>query len=333
MRPRILNPWYNRRIVVLLFAALLNVVPVHGLVLHELGDHTAIVRTDPVVEMLPAQIRRYRLEPPESFAPGTAVDALLDRSTVPPTLRDPIAAAAFAPGLPDRARALPVTIGGRLPVATLVDQDGRALQLASHFRPKTLLLSFIFTRCPDRTLCPAISGKFASMQQRLDPKRFALAEITLDPQYDSPAVLRRYAQGYGAHFEAWTLMTGTGSTIQRLLDAFDISSMRVSSSNFLHDDRLFIVAPDGRIASIVQTADWDPQGVLAQARAVAGLASNPFERFKLALIAEAVALCGGSESTGIALLELTLFTLLTTIAFAALWIVGRVLWSRHEHEL
>lgn len=314
----------------LFFAALLNVVPVHGVVLQRFPDHTAIVRTDAVTEMLPAQTRRYRLVPERSFVSGTALDGLLDRSTVPPTLRDPLAAADFAPGLPDRARALPVTIGGPLPAATLVDQDGRALQLASHFRDKTLLLSFAFTRCPDRTLCPAITGKFAYLAQHVDAKRFALAEITLDPQYDSPEVLRRYGAAYGARSEGWALLTGTGSTIQRLLDAFNISSMRVSSSNFLHDDRLFIVSPQGRVASIVETADWDPQSVLAQARAISGLASNPFERFKLALVAEAVALCGGSESSGIVLLELTLFTLLTAIALVALWLVGRVLWW---HEL
>jgi protein SCO1/2 len=316
--------------MLLVLAALLNVVPVHGVVLQQLHDRSVIVRTNAVVEMLPAQIRRYRLAPARTFTAGTAIDALLDRSTVPPTLRDTIAAADFTPGLPDRARAVPVKVGGRLPAATLVDQAGRVLQLESQFREKALLLSFMFTRCPDRTLCPAISGKFAYLQQRLDPKRFALVEITLDPQYDSPEVLRRYGKTYGQRPEAWALLTGTGSTIQRLLDAFNISSMRVSSNNFLHDDRLFIVAPDGRIASVVETADWDPQSALAQARAVSGLASNPFERFKLALIAEAVALCGGSESSGIALLELTLFTLLTAVVFAALWVVGRVLWSRHE---
>lgn len=315
--------------MVLLFAALLNAIPVHGLVLHEFGNRTAIVRTDAVVEMLPAQTQRYRLEPARSFAPGTSIDALLDRSTVPSTLSDPVAAAAFAPGLPDRARALPVRIGSRLPTATLVDQDERVLQLGTYFRGKTLMLSFMFTRCPDRTLCPAISAKFAYLQSRIDPARFALAEITLDPQYDSPEVLRRYGRALGANSKTWVLLTGPGSTIQRLIDAFNISSMRVSSSNFLHDDRLFILTPQGRVASVVESADWDPQSVLAQARAVSGLASNPFERFKLALIAEAVALCGGSESSGIALLELTLFTLLTAIAFAALWVVGRVLW-RHE---
>jgi cytochrome oxidase Cu insertion factor (SCO1/SenC/PrrC family) len=316
--------------IVLLAAALLAVLPIHGIVLTSLPDRTAIVRTDPVVDMLPAQTRRYRLSPVQHFAPGTTIDALLDTATQPPTLHDAVAAAAFAPGLPDRARIVPLTVGSTLPAAVLVDQDGRRLDLASAFRGRTLLLSFVFTRCPDRTLCPAISGKFAYLQPRLDPRHFALAEITLDPQYDSPAVLRRYGAAYGARPGSWALLTGTGSSIERVLDEFGISSMRVSTSNFLHDDRLFIATPAGKIADVVQTGGWDPQSVIAQARAVSGLSSNPFERFKLALVANVIALCGGSESTGIVLLELSLFTIFTAIAVAALWLVARILWGRRD---
>jgi cytochrome oxidase Cu insertion factor (SCO1/SenC/PrrC family) len=315
--------------VTIFFAALLlAVVPVHGLVLESFSDGTAIVRTDPVTQTLPAQTRRYRLSPKTVFAAGTPIDALLDESTRIPTLREPVAAAAFAPGLPEAGRVVPVRLGNSLPNAELVDQDGRIVSLASAFRGKTMLLSFVFTRCPDRTLCPAISGKFAYLQTQLDPRRFALVEITLDPQYDSPAVLREYAKAYDAHPGIWTLLTGTGSTIKHVLDEFQISSMRVSSENFLHDDRLFIVTPSGRVADVVETGGWDPQSVLAQAREISGLSSNPFERFKLALVAEVVALCGGSESTGVVLLELSLFTIITIVALTALWFVGRVLWSK-----
>lgn len=316
--------------LVLLAAALTAVIPVHGVVMDTLGDRSVIVRTDAVPGMLPPETRRYRLNPPVSFDTGTTIDALLEPSAGLPVLREPIAAAAFAPGLPDTGRVVPVRIGDALPAAELVGQDGHLVRLASAFRGKTLLLSFAFTRCPDRTLCPAISGKFAYLQQRLDPRRFALAEITLDPQYDSPAILRAYAATFGAKSASWVLLTGTGSTIAHLLAEFRISSMRVSTSNFLHDDRLFIVAPGGRVADIVETASWDPSGVMAQARAVSGLASNPLERFKLALVAEVVALCGGSESSGIELLELSLFTLLTAAAFLGLWAVARVLWSRRS---
>ncbi len=314
--------------IALLASALLALVPVHGLLIENLADRTAIVRTDAVVGMFAARTRRYRFVPPVTLRAGTTLDAMLDPAANPPELRDAVAAGAFAPGLPDAGRVVPVALGSKLPRAMLVDQQQRPVELDRAFSGKTLLLSFVFTRCPDRTLCPAISGKFAYLQQRLDPRRFALAEITLDPQYDSPAVLRAYGAAYGARPECWRLLTSTGSTIVRLLDAFGVSSMRVSESNFLHSDRLFIVAPTGRIADIVETGEWDPGGVLAQARAVSGLANNPFERFKLALIANAIALCGGSQFAGIALLELSLFTLIVLASAAALWTVARIIWPR-----
>jgi cytochrome oxidase Cu insertion factor (SCO1/SenC/PrrC family) len=312
--------------IVALALAAISLVPVHGVVLDTLHDRTVIVRTEPVTQMLPARTRRYVLRPNAAFEPGTNVDAFLDAASRPPLLLDTSAAAPFAPGLPDSGRAVPVVPGGALPRAVLVDQFARPVELDRAFRGKTLLLSFVFTRCPDRTLCPAISGKFAYLQAHLDPARFALAEITLDPQYDSPAVLRRYAHAYGAKRESWTLLTSTGSTIQRLLNAFEISSMRVSTSNFLHDDKLFVVAPTGRVAYVVDTADWDPRAVIAEARAISGVAGNPFERFKLALVANVIAICGGNQFAGIALLELSLFAIITAIALAGLWVVARVLW-------
>jgi len=170
--------------IALLAATAFALVPVHGVVLDTLPDHTVIVLTDPVPAMLPSLTRRYRFSPPAAFADGTNVDALLDPATRPPTLNRAIAAGRFAPGLPDTARAVRVEPGSSLPPAELVDQGGRPVRLDRAFRGKTLLLSFIFTRCHDRTLCPAISGKFAYLQGHLDPKHFALAEITLDPQYD-----------------------------------------------------------------------------------------------------------------------------------------------------
>lgn len=314
--------------MIALLAALMTLIPVHGVVISTLADGTAIARTDAVPRMLPSTIARYRIVPAARFARGTAFDALLDRSTKPASLRDAVPARVFSPGLPDRAKAVPVDLGSALPSAVLLDQNDRLVDLSRAFAGKTLLLSFMFTRCPDRTLCPAISGKFSYMQNRLDPRRFALAEISIDPPYDSPAVLHAYAASYGARSGRWLLLTGTGATVARLLDAFRISSMRLSSDNFLHDDKLFIVTPRGRVATIVQTGGWDPGEVTAQARAVAGVASNPFERLKLALIAEAVAVCGGSEFAGIALLELTLFLFLTATSFAALWAVARLIWSR-----
>lgn len=301
--------------------------PVHGLVLAVQPDRSAIVRTNIVPGMLGPQTRLYRLVPSVTLAAGAGVDGFVDRSTNPWTLRDPVAAGPFVPGLPDVGRVVAVDFGTPLPSALLVDQSGRLLSLRHAFANKTLLLSFIFTRCPDADLCPAISGKFAYLQHHLDPKRFALAEITLDPPYDSPAVLQRYGAIYGRG-PIWSLLTGRGDTIVRLLDAFGIDSLRVSSSDFIHTDKLFIVAPNGRVADVIQTASWDPDGVIAQARAVAGMTSNPFERFKLSLIADVTAFCGGSQWAGIVLLETALFFIITIFVTGGLWFIARALWGR-----
>jgi cytochrome oxidase Cu insertion factor (SCO1/SenC/PrrC family) len=312
----------------LIAAIAISLAPVHGVVLAGMPGGEAVVRTDAIVGVAPPLTRRFRLEPPLHVASGTGIDAYLDRSTMPWTLRDPVVAGPFTPGVPDPARVVPLELGGTLPAVELVDQDGKLVRLDRAFAGKTVLLSFVFTRCPDRTLCPAISGKYAYLQSHLDPKRFALVEITLDPPYDSPPVLRAYAAQYGANPAMWTMLTGKGSTVQHALNVFRIASMRVSSANFLHDDKLYVVAPDGRVAYVVETGDWDPEGVIAEARSVSGLASNPFERFKLSLVASVVALCGGSQFAGIVLLELALFGAITVIVTVSLWIVARVLWGR-----
>ena len=309
-------------------AAAVAIVPVHGVVLAPLGSAAAVVRLDPITDTVAPVTRRFRVDPPVRLEEGVGVDAYLDRSTAPWTLHSLNVAGPFAPGLPDNGRVISVDVNSPLPHAELVDQNGRIVELERAFAGKTLLLSFVFTRCPDRTLCPAISGKFACMESRLDPARFALAEITLDPPYDSPAVLRAYAAQYGARETIWTLLTGKGSAIQHLLNQFGIDSMRVSTANFIHSDRLFIVAPGGRIADVIETAAWDPDAAIAQARAVAGLSSNPLERWRLAFIAGVVALCGGSQTAGIVVLETTLFFAIVAIVAAALWAVARVLWAR-----
>jgi protein SCO1/2 len=311
----------------LVLAAVALVVPVHGTMLERLSDGTAIVRTEPVPQTLPAAIRRYRVLP-ATMSTGTEIDAFLDRSTTPWTLREAVAAGPFSPGLPEPGRVIPIELGSPLPAARLVDQNGRIVEFGRAFLGKTTLIAFVFSRCPDRTLCPAISGKFAYLQAHLDPARFALVEITLDPPYDSPAILRRYGATYGANSAIWSLLTGKGSTVQRLLDEFRIDSLRLSTNNFLHDDKLFIATSEGRIGFIAETASWDPQAALAQARSIAGLSSNPFERFKLSLVANVVAICGGSQFAGIVVLELALFFIIVLLVTGALWWVARILWAK-----
>lgn len=302
-------------------------VPVHGTVLGAGPDRTTIVRTDAVTGMVPAQTRAFRISPALQLPSGTGVDAFLDTSHEPWRLYDAAVAAKFVPGLPDRGTGFPIDIGTRLPHSKLVDQNGRLVDLASDFRGKVALVSFVFTRCPDRDECPAVSAKFAYMQQHLDSAHFHLVEITLDPVYDSPWVLHQYGRRYGADANAWSIVTGQPHEIERLLNRFGISSLRVSDANFIHNDKVFVVAQDGKVAQIVQTVGFAPEGLVAQARHLAGMASDPIGRFKLALVASVVALCGGSQLAGVVLLETVLFLLIAAVSFATLAWVARKMWK------
>jgi protein SCO1/2 len=304
----------------------LSLVPVHGLVL-QAANGVAVIRTNAVPGMLPSETRRY-LVPHVRLNAGAGVDAFLNVQTQPWTLRDVVAAGPFVPGLPHPGRVIRIDYGSALPAADLVDQLGHPVSLQRAFAGKTLLLSFVFTRCKDKDVCPAISGKYEYLQSHLNPRRFALAEITLDPPYDSPRVLRAYGTRFGANPAMWHLLTGRGVTIISLLDAFGVTSLQVSSDDFIHSDKLFIVAPNGRVADVLTTAQWDPRDVVAEARSVEGMVGNPFERFRLSLIAGVAAFCGGSQWAGVVLLELAVFFILAIFVTWGLWLFARELWGR-----
>ena len=60
-----------------------------------------------------------------------------------------------------------------------------------------------YTRCQDPRMCPLISAKFNALQHRIGTRKVHLVEVTLDPSYDRPAVLTRYAKAFGADPARW----------------------------------------------------------------------------------------------------------------------------------
>lgn len=302
-----------------------TIIPVHGTVLAVTSKNTAVIRNDAVTGMLPSTTRIYRIEPPIELNAGVGIDGFVDRSTRPWRWYDAAIAGRFVPGLPLTGKVKPLDAGAYLPHTQLVDQNGKFFDLASSLRGKVSLVSFIFTRCKDE--CPVISAKFAALQRQLDPAHFHLVEVTIDPVYDSPSVLARYARQFGASSAAWSIVTGQPHEVANLLDRFGISSLRAEKGNLIHNDRLFLSAPDGRITQVVQTAGFTPDSMAAQAKHLAGMVSNPFGRFQLWLIASVTALCGGNQFAGIVALETTLFFVIAVVSFVLLSWVARRLWG------
>ena len=97
--------------------------------------------------------------------------------------------------------------GAQIPDVPLVNQDGKTIHL-SDFKGKSVLITFIYTRCPFPTFCPLISNEFAALHKELlkapgDYKRTHLVSISLDPAFDTPPVLRKYGLGIPARRSGW----------------------------------------------------------------------------------------------------------------------------------
>ena len=174
-----------------------------------------------------------------------------------------------------------IAIGERLPVdPTLVDQTGRALRWST-LNGRAFVVAFIYTRCRESDECPATSAKFAQLQREL-PGSTHLLEITIDPAYDTPAVLQRYGALFGANPARWTLATGDPRTILTLAKRFDVNVSPGSTPGTLeHGEAIAVFDTRERLTSLTGGNSWQPREILAELQHASGRQSSAFDRFTL----------------------------------------------------
>ena len=148
---------------------------------------------------------------------------------------------------------------------TLVDQDGRSFTLAS-LRGKTVVLTFIYTRCPLPEFCPLMTERFKQLYPELKARlgeRAHLLSVSFDTDYDTPEVLRAYARQKGIQTDIWTLASGSPEEVGRLASLFQVLYMPEGSDQFVHNLVTIVIGPDGRVRRIFRGNRWKPEEVLA----------------------------------------------------------------------
>jgi len=183
--------------------------------------------------------------------------------------------------------------GDTIPALPLVDQSGHAFSI-EQLRGNAVVLSFIYTRCPDPNMCPLVSSKFARLQAQIGKNPIRLVEITLDPRFDTPRILRAYGHAFGAAPGRWTLATGTLSAIDDLATRLGIATHWTTPATLIHTEAAIIVDRDGRIAETIDGTAWTSDQVLALAREAAGIQPSPVARIGVWLTG-AIEACGGGR--------------------------------------
>jgi protein SCO1/2 len=170
-------------------------------------------------------------------------------------------ALARAHGRPDdhgRAR-LPAL--GEIPAFSMPDQRGQPVTSTS-LRGQVLIVDFFYATCP--TSCPRLSAQMAAFQERLDtrdPKLpVHLLSITLDPENDTPEVLRDYAQRYHADDARWSFLSGRSEELDRLVVkgfkvAFERADPSAGLGSIMHGEWFVLVDRGGRIRGYYQISD------------------------------------------------------------------------------
>jgi len=80
---------------------------------------------------------------------------------------------------------------------------------------KQWVVGFIFTRCAGP--CPKVTNQMATLQDAFLPEEVRLVSLSVDPEFDQPDVLSRYAKQFRVNLDQWTFLTGEQAAIYTLI--------------------------------------------------------------------------------------------------------------------
>jgi protein SCO1/2 len=146
-------------------------------------------------------------------------------------------AAAHAPPKPGYVRTVATY---PIPDARLVDMNGTEFALRAGLESDApVMLNFVFTSCA--AVCPVMSATFAQVQERLGADPLRLYSISIDPEHDTPARLREYANRFAAG-PHWLFVTGSSEASIAVQRAFDV----YRGDKMSHDPVTLIRAAPGK---------------------------------------------------------------------------------------
>jgi protein SCO1/2 len=141
---------------------------------------------------------------------------------------------------------------GDVPEFTFLERSGKPLEKKS-LKGRVWIAAFIFTRCT--TICIPMCGEMRALQDDFEEEKdFAIVATTVDPAYDTPAVLTEFAKIQGARRDRWYFLTGKHDDIK----AFEYEGLKVPGDpeNIrMHSNYFVLIDRQGKIRGYYQQSD------------------------------------------------------------------------------
>jgi protein SCO1/2 len=155
---------------------------------------------------------------------------------------------------------------------------GQPIRLAE-FRGQVLALTFFFSRCPIPDYCPRLSKNFEEASRKLRnlpgaPTNYHFLSVTFDPEFDTPARLKAYAEGFGYDANHWSFLTGPADKIAELARLSDMKFER-NGILFNHDLRTLIIDPNGRLRMMFPIGGNLSEAIVGEMLKAAGATNSP----------------------------------------------------------
>ncbi|MGE5701420.1 MAG: SCO family protein [Clostridia bacterium] len=139
-----------------------------------------------------------------------------------------------------------------IPDFTLEKLDGSPFKL-SDTDGKVRLVSFIFTNCLD--VCPPTTLNMSKIQKELKDKGLfgkdvEMLTISFDPERDTPEVLRKYADSFGADQTGWHFIRGDEKKVAEVAQTFGVGVLKQPDGTFVHTMKIFLIDKDKKMRAI-----------------------------------------------------------------------------------
>jgi len=139
----------------------------------------------------------------------------------------------------------------------LVDQNGQNAVFPDFVKNKIVVINYIFTNCPD--ICPLSTNNMRLIQERVKKeniKNVQFVSLSFDPEFDSPEVLKNFADIRNLDLSNWTFLTGVKSVTDTVIKKVGVLAVPSDSTIFkngrkiyyyVHTDRIQLIDADGMI--------------------------------------------------------------------------------------